>query len=102
MELQELAHLSFNDFKGYLNQSFNITFEPTITLAAELIEAREFNNYSPLERKPFAVVFRTEQKNEYYPQATFLVKHPEKGEMPIFLSPKGPDANGMMYEAVFC
>jgi len=101
MELQELANLSCNDFKGYLNQYFNIKFEPTVTLSAELIEAIEFNNYSPLERKPFAVVFRTEQKNEYYEQATFLVEHPQKGEMSIFLSPKGLDAKGMMYEAVF-
>ena len=47
MELQELANLSCNDFKGYLNQYFNIKFEPTVTLSAELIEAMEFNNYSP-------------------------------------------------------
>jgi hypothetical protein len=101
MELQILANLSYNDFKGYMNQKFNIKFEPTITLQAELIIATEFNNYSPLERKPFSIILRTEQKNEYYPQGTFLIEHPEKGDLPIFLSPKGFDAKGMMYEAVF-
>lgn len=101
MELQILENLSYNDFKGYLNQKFNIKFEQTITLQAELIVAAEFNNYSPLERKPFSIILRTEQKNEYYPQKIFIVEHPEKGELPIFLSPKGFDAKGMMYEAVF-
>jgi hypothetical protein len=101
MELQELAKLSYGDFKDYLNQSFNITFEPNVTLTAELIEATEFKNYSPLERKPFSVVFRTEQKNEYYQQAIFLVDHPDIGEIPLFLTPKGLDNKGMMYEAVF-
>jgi hypothetical protein len=102
MELQELTELSYSDFKGYLNQEFNIKFESTITLPAELIEATEFaNNYSPLARKPFSIVLRTQQKGEYYPQATFVIEHPEKGEIPLFLVPKGFDHVGMKYEAVF-
>jgi hypothetical protein len=101
MELQELSTLSCDDFKDYLNSTFHIRFEPTVTLPAELVEAIELNGYSPLERKPFSITFRTEQKNEYYPQATFIIVHPEKGEIPIFLSPKGSDAKGMKYEAVF-
>lgn len=101
MELQELSQLSYHDFNGFLNQEFKIKFEPNVTLPAELIEATEFNNYSPLERKPFSVTFRTQQKNEYYPEATFVIEHPEKGEIPMFLSPKGFDAEGVKYEAVF-
>lgn len=101
MELQELSTLSYIDFKNYLNLNFNITFQPHVVMSAELIEVTEFNNYSPLERKPFAIVFRTAQKSEYYPQATFVVEHPQKGEMLMFLSPKGLSDKGMMYEAVF-
>jgi hypothetical protein len=101
MELQELSSLSYNDFKEYLNQNFNIRFETTVTLKAELTELKEFDSYSPLERKPFSMIFRTEQKTEYYPQATFIVEHPKNGELPIFLTPKGLDAKGMMYEAIF-
>lgn len=101
MELQELSELSYHDFKGFLNQGFNIKFEENITLPAELIEATEFDNYSPLARKPFSIVLRTQQKNEYYPQATFIIEHPEKGEIPMFLSPKGFDNVGMKYEAIF-
>jgi hypothetical protein len=98
MELQELTH---QDFSQFLNQSFNIKFGENAILPAELIEAQELNGYTPLQRKPFLVVFRTQQKNEYYPQATFIIEHPEKGEIPMFLSPKGFDAEGMKYEAVF-
>lgn len=101
MELQQLSELSYHDFKGLLNHGFNIKFEENITLPAELIEATEFDNYSPLERKPFSIVLRTQQKNEYYQQATFIIQHPEKGEIPMFLSPKGFDNIGMKYEAVF-
>lgn len=98
MELQELTH---QDFSKFLNQSFNIKFGENAILPAELIEAKELNGYSPLQRKPFLIVFRTQQKNEYYQQATFIVEHPEKGAIPIFLSPKGLDSVGMKYEAVF-
>lgn len=102
MEFQELKELSYSDFKGFLNQEFKIKFEPSVTLPAELIEATEFvHNYSPLERKPFSIVLRTQQKNEYYPQATFVIEHPEKGDIPIFLVPKGFDDIGMKYEAIF-
>ena len=101
MELQELSQLSYGDFKGLLNNSFNITFETNVTLSAELIEATEFNNYSPIERKPFSIMFRTQQKDSYYQQAIFIIEHPQKGEIPMFLSPKGFDAEGMKYEAIF-
>lgn len=101
MELQELSNISYSDFKGFLNQEFKIKFETNVTLPAELIEATEFDNYSPLERKPFSIVLRTQQKGQYYPQATFVIEHPEKGEIPLFLVPKGFDNVGMKYEAVF-
>lgn len=98
MELQELTH---QDFSPFLNQSFSIKFGENAILPAELIETKELNGYSPLQRKPFLVVFRTQQKTEYYSQATFVIVHPVKGEIPMFLSPKGFDAEGMKYEAVF-
>jgi hypothetical protein len=101
MELQELSTISYEDFSGYLNQTFNINFGGDIVLPSELVEATELTSYSPLERKPFSIVFRTQQKNEYYQQATFIIQHPEKGDIPMFLAPKGFDNVGMKYEAVF-
>lgn len=101
MELQALSLLTYGDFKDFINTRFSIEFEQNKILPAELIEATEFDNHSPLERKPFSIIFRTEQQNEYYPQATFMVEHPKKGALPMFLSPKGFDKIGMLYEAVF-
>jgi hypothetical protein len=72
-----------------------------VVLPSELIEATELTGYSPLERKPFSIVFRTEQKGEYYQQATFIIQHPQKGDISMFLVPKGFDNVGMKYEAVF-
>jgi len=101
MELQELSTINFQDFSGYLNQIFNINFGGGVVLPSELIEATELTGYSPLERKPFSIVFRTQQKSEYYQQATFIIQHPKKGDISMFLSPKGFDHVGMKYEAVF-
>ena len=101
MELQALSELSLKDFEGYLNQTFQIKFGINTILPAQLIEAKELKGYSPLQRTPFFVVFRTHQKNEYYSEATFIVEHPEKGDILMFLSPKGFDSEGMKYEAVF-
>lgn len=101
MELQELSILSYHDFSVYLNQSFTINFGGEVVLQAELVEATELTGYTPLERKPFSIIFRTLQKNEYFQQGTFTVIHPKKGEISLFLVPKGFDKFGMNYEAVF-
>ena len=67
----------------------------------ELLECVESKNYSPLARKPFSLVFRTNQKTEYYPQGMMILSHPEKGEIPLFFVPVGFDEVGMKYETVF-
>ena len=97
----DIALLTLNDFTAYLNQVFKIRISSEIQLDAELIELTKLNNYSPLERNPFSIILRTEQKNEYYEQGIFTVEHPEKGYLDIFLTPLGFDSVGMKYEAVF-
>ncbi|MBX9806974.1 MAG: hypothetical protein K2X95_04165 [Flavobacteriaceae bacterium] len=97
----DIALLSSNDFNTFLNKLFTIRISDEIQLDAELIEITKLNNYSPLERSPFSIVFRTEQKNEYYQQGIFIIVHPQKGNLELFLSPLGFDNVGMKYEAVF-
>ena len=97
----ELDKITAGDFKPLLNEKIAIQFTPEIQLVAELIALTELNGYSPLERKPFSLTFRTEQKTEYYNQGIFIVAHPSKGELSIFMSPKGFDKVGMKYEAIF-
>ncbi|WP_394995943.1 DUF6916 family protein [Emticicia sp.] len=101
METQELKHVLDTDFAPYLNQKLNIGFSQEITLSAELIAVTKLGGYSPLERNPFSIVLRTEQKTEYYQQGTYIIQHPSKGEMLIFLVPLGLDKEGMKYEAIF-
>ena len=97
----DIALLTLNDFDTLINTVFTFRISDEILLNAELIEVTKLNNYSPLERNPFSIVFRTEQKNEYYQQGIFTILHPEKGDLQLFLSPLGFDDIGMKYEAVF-
>ena len=97
----ELDKISANDFKPLLNKAVNIKISPDVNLEATLIELTETNGYSPLERKPFSFVLRTDQKNEYYNQGIFIVEHPTIGNIELFLTPQGFDGVGMKYEAVF-
>lgn len=96
-----IALLTSNDFDTLINTVFTIRFSDEVQLDAELIEVTKLNNYSPLERSPFSIVFRTDQKNEYYQQGIFTIVHPEKGDLQLFLTPLGFDDVGMKYEAVF-
>jgi hypothetical protein len=96
---QDFIHHS--DFIPYQNQFFTIDFTTEVSLPAELIQVKEYETYSPIERKPFTLMFRTAQKSEYYEQAICILHHPEKGKIPVFLVPLGPDQDGMRYEAVF-
>jgi hypothetical protein len=97
----DIALLTSNDFNTFLNKLFTIRISDEVLLDAELIEITKLNNYSSLERSPFSIVFRTEQKNEYYQQGIFTIVHPQKGNLELFLSPLGFDSVGMKYEAVF-
>ncbi|SFC55481.1 DUF6916 family protein [Flavobacterium phragmitis] len=97
----DISLLSVNNFNSLLDKIFIIKISEEIQLDAELISVTEFNSYSPLERNPFSIVFRTQQKNEYYEQGIFTIIHPEEGNLELFLTPLGFDEVGMKYEAVF-
>jgi hypothetical protein len=96
-----LDTLELSDFEPHVNQIIPIRFTPDVVIPATLIEAKTINSSSTLPRKPFALTFRTNQKNEYYSQAIFEIQHPLKGTLEIFLVPIGPDEAGMRYEAIF-
>nr|WP_294782254.1 hypothetical protein [uncultured Flavobacterium sp.] len=97
----DISLLTVNNFNSLLNTIFVIKISEEIELDAELISVTEFNNYSPLDRTPFSLIFRTNQKNEYYEQGIFLIIHPDKGNLELFLTPLGFDEVGMKYEAIF-
>jgi hypothetical protein len=99
--MTDLTTLTAADFEPWLHQTMAIRFTTEVTLDAVLTEVKRLEGSSDASHRPFSFVLTTAQKNEYYQQATFLVVHPDKGELPVFLVPLGPDEHGMRYEAVF-
>ncbi|MEO7793331.1 MAG: methyltransferase domain-containing protein [Thermoanaerobaculia bacterium] len=51
-------------------------------------------------RAPFRLIFHGPAQ-PVHPQATLPLDHPKLGRVEIFLVPVGPDAQGMLYEAIF-
>ena len=96
-----LHELQASDFSPLLHQHLALRFHEDPALNAELLEVRERDHATPLERKPFSIVLRAEQKTHYYQQAIAVLTHPEKGDLPLFFVPIGFDGVGVLYEAVF-
>lgn len=96
-----LDQLQASDFSPWLNQTLTLRFSPEVSLPAELVQVREVDSYTPLPRKPFVIVLRTEQKTHYYQQTICVLEHPEKGDLSLFFVPVGFDGRGVLYEAVF-
>lgn len=96
-----LDQLQASDFSPLLNQTLTLRFSPEVSLPAELLQVRETESFTPIERKPFVIVVRTDQKTHYYEQTICVLEHPEKGDLALFFVPVGFDGQGMLYEAVF-
>ncbi len=95
-----LIDIKASNFEKYLNQKIEIAFSDAAKLDAEIIEVTQLRDIG-VGRAPFSVIFRTDQKNEYYQQGTYLVFLPETEALELFLVPLGLDKEGMRYEAIF-
>jgi hypothetical protein len=96
----DLHLIQASDFFSLLNEKVNIRFLDEVKVKAKLVNVAEYAGYSTLERKPFSITFITEGKVSF-PQSIYIVEHPLKGEMAIFLVPLGFEGEGTKYEAVF-
>ncbi len=104
-----LDQLTSADFAPYLKQTFRIYFAPTECIETELIQVDDLpGGYDDLDegeppprRKPFSLIFRSEQVDSYLPQKIYTVQHEQIGSLDIFLVPIGPDPKGMRYQAIF-
>lgn len=99
--MTDLINITFEDFAPYLHQTLQIRFNPEVVLDAELIDLVRLDKFDELPRDPFSFILQTNQKQDYFPQATVIILHPVKGEIPVFLVPLGPDNIGMKYQAIF-
>ena len=98
--MDSLADLTLDAFRPRVGERFRIRSGPASAIDAELIDARAVGASRPDRRTPFALLFRTAQTAPL-PQAIYRFEHDEMGMHDIFLVPVGPDAKGMVYEAIF-
>ena len=98
----DLAKVTSENFRPYLDQMFKIESESGKDIEAELIEVQEHPQWhgAHSKRMPFAIVFRI-RKNDVLSQGTYKVAHDKMGEVHLFLVPIIPDQDGNLYEAVF-
>ena len=94
-------------FEPHVGERFELvtatgeSFEVTLTSCAETSYGSPEQWLEQIDRVPFSLVFHA-PGGELAPQQTFTVRHPQLGELEIFLVPLGPDRErGMTYEAVF-
>ena len=103
---QSLETLTHDAFQPRVGDSFSIRPDSATSIDAELIEVRVLgepgrsSTNGSSRRSPFALSFRTANKGAL-PQRIYAVEHGMMGSYDIFLVPVGPDAVGMVYEAIF-
>jgi len=95
-----LEKLQRTDFEQLVGQEFSLAAEGK-ELPLRLLEASRLGQTSGNpDRAPFALLFRG-PKDPPLNQGTFEFRHPEIGNLSLFLVPIGPDAEGLCYEVVF-
>lgn len=96
-----IENLRRESFDPFLDQVFEIDFGDG-PVPSTLVNIRSLTppaeNYEG--RQPWSLLFRT-PADMLFEQATYRVRHPDLGELHLFLVPIGPDKEGMRYEAVF-
>ncbi len=101
MTIPSLLSLKDADFKSYLETTFTVFFQADSPTPAILKTVVELPVHPKMKRKPFSILFETQQQTQYYPQAIYTVEHFAMGTLNIFLVPVGPCKDGIQYEAVF-
>ena len=91
-----------DSFSRHLNTKFTVKVESGELIELELVEVAvrkiEPNEQAGMER--FSTFF-SGAGNFFLPQQTYELRHPEMGEMAVFIVPIGMDEKGYRYEAIF-
>lgn len=91
------------DFAGRIGERFRLRLGGGQAVELELVEARD-NGRTAIggpDRSCFALLFCSPGEKRFAPQSTYTVEHDTLGELDMFLVPRGPDAHGMTYEAIY-
>jgi hypothetical protein len=94
-----LDKVTCDQFAACLNQDFEIVFTDG-TLPVKLSEARPLGTRPESIREPFALTFVLSRPLRL-PQNIYKMRHPQLGEMEIFLVPIAADQTSSTFEAVF-
>lgn len=93
-------------FAPHVGETFEVSppdGEP-FEVALSSCEATPYGSHDELReelgRVPFSLVFHAADREPFWPQQTFVLRHPELGELSLFMVPLGPDERGMQYQAV--
>ena len=91
------------DFAGRVGESFRLDLGGGQALALELVEVldRGRTAVGGPDRSCFALLFRSPGEKRFAPQRIYGVEHAALGRIEMFLVPRGPDAAGMTYEAIY-
>ncbi|WP_022927744.1 DUF6916 family protein [Patulibacter americanus] len=99
--MTDLSALTVDDFAATVGTPYALDVGAAGTLALVLRSATPAAAATTgAPREPFSLLF-VGPADPMLPQATYLLTHPELGELPVFLVPVGRDADGARYEAVF-
>ena len=96
----ELDKVTCEQFAACLNQDLDIVFTDGV-LPVKLSEAKPCGPDHPAHvRQPFSLTFVLGRPLQL-PQGTYKMRHPQMGEMEIFLVQIAADQSSSTFEAVF-
>jgi hypothetical protein len=97
------ARPDITDFAGRVGESFRLDLGGGQSLALELVEVhdRGRSTVGGPDRSCFNLLFRSPGEQRFAPQRIYTVAHDVLGPLEMFLVPRGPDAVGMTYEAIY-
>jgi hypothetical protein len=99
--IEALMTIEHQDFSEFLNQKLTIRNSENIKIDTQIIQVLVYENHVKVERIPFCVVLRTENNALRLNQGVYIIEHPIKGDLALFIVPIGHDSEGMKYEIVF-
>lgn len=101
-----LESFTVDTFSPLEGDAFVMHLDPTNEIHLQLVEAVSMGGPDPTDarpagrRRPFTLVFRG-PRSPVAIQRIYRLDHATLGSFELFLVPLGPDARGMLYEAVF-
>ena len=93
-----LDRLTADDFAPLVGERFELLLPEGEPLELRLTSCDELGGAPEGARRPFSLIFHGDR---LVPQQIWTLRHPQLGELELFIVPLGPEEGGMRYEAIF-